>query len=36
MTAGFAPFTAEVVGIEFSCVTPSGYEITGCIDLCGE
>ena len=35
MAADFAPFTAEIVGIEFSRVTPSGYEITGRIELSG-
>lgn len=29
MAADFAPFTAGIVGIEFSRVTPSGYEIVG-------
>lgn len=29
MAADFAPFTAGIVGIEFSRVTPSGYEILG-------
>ena len=33
MAAAFAPFTAGVVGIEFSRVTPSGYEILGRADL---
>ena len=33
MTACFAPFTAGIVGIEFSRVTPSGYEILGRADL---
>ena len=33
MAAGFAPFTAGIVGIEFSRVTPSGYEILGRTDL---
>ena len=33
MAADFAPFTAEVVGIEFSRVTPPGYEILGRTDL---
>ena len=36
MAADFAPFTAEVMRIEFSRVTPSGYEILGRIELCGE
>ena len=34
MAAAFAPFTAGVVGIEFSRVTPPGYEILGRIELC--
>ena len=34
MTARFTPFAADIVGIEFSRVTPPGYEITGRIDLC--
>ena len=34
MAADFAPFAAKVVRIEFSRVTPSGYEIVGRIDLC--
>lgn len=33
MAADFAPFTAGIVGIEFSRVTPSGYEILGRADL---
>ena len=33
MAAGFAPFTAGIVGIEFSRVTPPGYEILGRTDL---
>lgn len=33
MAAAFAPFTAGVVGIEFSRVTPPGYEILGRADL---
>ena len=33
MAAAFAPFTAGVVGIEFSRVTPPGYEILGRTDL---
>lgn len=36
MAADFAPFTAGIVGIEFSRVTPSGYEILGRVDLCGK
>ena len=36
MAADFAPFTAGIVGIEFSRVTPSGYEILGRVELCGE
>ena len=36
MAAGFAPFTADVVRIEFSRVTPPGYEITGRVELRGE
>ena len=35
MAADFAPFTAGIVGIEFSRVTPSGYEILGRVELCG-
>ena len=34
MAADFAPFTAGIVGIEFSRVTPSGYEILGRVELC--
>lgn len=34
MAAGFTPFTAGIVGIEFSRVTPPGYEILGRIELC--
>ena len=33
MAADFAPFTAGIVGIEFSRVTPPGYEILGRTDL---
>lgn len=33
MAADFAPFAAKVVRIEFSRVTPSGYEILGRADL---
>ena len=33
MAADFAPFTAGIVGIEFSRVTPPGYEILGRADL---
>ena len=33
MAADFALFTAGIVGIEFSRVTPSGYEILGRADL---
>lgn len=29
MAADYAPFTADIVGIEFSRVTPSGYAILG-------
>ncbi len=36
MAAGFVPFTAEIVSIEFSRVTPPGYEILGRVELCGE
>lgn len=35
MTARFTPFAADIVGIEFSRVTPSGYEITGRVELRG-
>ena len=33
MAADFAPFTAGIVGIEFSRVTPPGYEILGRAEL---
>ena len=33
MAADFVPFTAGIVGIEFSRVTPPGYEILGRADL---
>ena len=35
MAADFAPLTAGIVGIEFSRVTPSGYEILGRAELRG-
>ena len=34
MTACFSPFAAGIVCVEFSRVTPSGYEIAGRVDLC--
>ena len=33
MAADFAPFTAGIAGIEYSRVTPPGYEILGRADL---
>lgn len=34
MAAAFAPFAADIVRMEFSRVTPSGYEILGRVELC--